>query len=56
MQAYKTSLDIKLVLVHTSQHYDDKMCDLFFRHLDIPEPVSIWKSALQLTPSKPQRL
>lgn len=26
------------VIVHTGQHFDDKMSDLFFRELEIPEP------------------
>ena len=38
MKAYKTSGVIKPLLVHTGQHYDEKMSDLFFRQLDIPEP------------------
>jgi UDP-N-acetylglucosamine 2-epimerase (non-hydrolysing) len=29
---------IEPVLVHTGQHYDEKMSDLFFRQLGIPEP------------------
>lgn len=30
--------EIEPVLVHTGQHYDEEMSDLFFRQLDIPEP------------------
>ncbi len=30
--------DIESVLVHTGQHYDEKMSDLFFRELGIPKP------------------
>jgi len=29
---------VRPLLVHTGQHYDEKMSDLFFRQLDIPEP------------------
>jgi UDP-N-acetylglucosamine 2-epimerase (non-hydrolysing) len=29
---------IQPLLIHTGQHYDDKMSDLFFRDLAIPEP------------------
>jgi UDP-N-acetylglucosamine 2-epimerase (non-hydrolysing) len=29
---------IESVLVHTGQHYDNEMSDLFFRQLEIPEP------------------
>jgi len=38
MEAYKAYPSIKPLLVHTGQHYDQKMSDLFFRQLGIPEP------------------
>lgn len=38
MEAYKSQPSIQPVLVHTGQHYDEKMSDLFFRQLGIPQP------------------
>ncbi|MFZ2654921.1 MAG: UDP-N-acetylglucosamine 2-epimerase (non-hydrolyzing) [Victivallales bacterium] len=38
MEAYKAYPEIEPVLVHTGQHYDDKMSDMFFRELGIAEP------------------
>lgn len=38
MHAYKNITSIDPLLVHTGQHYDEKMSDLFFRQLNIPEP------------------
>jgi len=38
MEAFKEGRKIKPLLVHTGQHYDEKMSDLFFRQLGIPEP------------------
>jgi len=38
MEAYKAHPDIQPMLVHTGQHYDEKMSDLFFRQLEIPQP------------------
>lgn len=38
MAAYGGSPEIEPVLVHTGQHYDEKMSDLFFHQLGIPEP------------------
>ncbi len=38
MSAFKAEPSIEAMLVHTGQHYDEKMSDLFFRQLEIPEP------------------
>ena len=38
MAAYETCPAIQPVLVHTGQHYDEQMSDLFFRQLGIPQP------------------
>jgi UDP-N-acetylglucosamine 2-epimerase (non-hydrolysing) len=38
MAAYRAFPRIEPLLVHTGQHYDEKMSDLFFRQLQIPEP------------------
>ncbi len=38
MHAYAERDGIEPILVHTGQHYDDNMSDLFFRQLSIPEP------------------
>jgi UDP-N-acetylglucosamine 2-epimerase (non-hydrolysing) len=38
MEQYKHHSNIEPLLVHTGQHYDEKMSDLFFRQLGIPEP------------------
>jgi len=38
MAAYGAHPSIEPLLVHTGQHYDEKMSDLFFRQLGIPEP------------------
>ena len=38
MEAFGTRENVQPLLVHTGQHYDEKMSDLFFRDLGIPEP------------------
>ncbi len=38
MSAFREEPSLEPVLVHTGQHYDEKMSDLFFRQLAIPEP------------------
>ena len=38
MAAYKGGSSIQPVLVHTGQHYDPKMSDIFFRQLGIAQP------------------
>lgn len=38
MRAYRHREDISPLLVHTGQHYDRNMSELFFQQLEIPEP------------------
>ena len=38
MEAYRACPEIIPLLVHTGQHYDEAMSDLFFRQLSIPRP------------------
>ncbi|UCD29668.1 MAG: UDP-N-acetylglucosamine 2-epimerase (non-hydrolyzing) [Planctomycetota bacterium] len=38
MRAYRRHKNLQPLIIHTGQHYDEKMSDLFFRQLEIPEP------------------
>ena len=38
IEAFRAQPGIEPLLVHTGQHYDEKMSDLFFRELGIPQP------------------
>lgn len=38
MDAFRNTPAIQPMLVHTGQHYDERMSDLFFRQLGIPKP------------------
>ena len=47
---------LELVLVHTGQHYDDAMSDVFFRELGLPRADEFLGVGRERMPSRPRRL
>ena len=39
IEAFKAQTDVRPLLLHTGQHYDDNMSGVFFRKMSLPEPV-----------------
>lgn len=37
-KAFKKKEGVKSTILHTGQHYDEKMSDIFFRQLELPKP------------------
>ncbi len=44
--------EIEAYLVHTGQHYDERMSKLFFEEIGIPRPTSTWVSERAAMPSR----
>ena len=38
-RAFRLAPDFREIMVHTGQHFDDMMSDVFFRELGIPKPA-----------------
>ena len=54
LSALKHYSGIKQTLIHTGQHYDVNMSDVFFQQLEIPAPTSIWGWDREATPVRPR--
>ncbi len=44
---------VEQFLVHTGQHYDDKLSRVFFDELGLPDRTSTWASARAVTRCRP---
>ena len=56
MRALGARQGVRQTLVHTGQHYDQNMSDVFFRELEIPEPDFNLAVGREPMPSRPARL
>lgn len=53
LRALRAYPEVRQSLVHTGQHYDAAMSDVFFQQLGMPAPTAISESAPAPTLSKP---
>jgi len=53
MREMQRHLEIEAILVHTGQHYDESLSDIFFRQMGIPSPQVNLEVALAPTHRKP---
>src|SRR2546425_5319826 len=56
MREMKRHAEIEPVLVHTGQHYDEKLSDIFFRQMEIPAPDVILEVASGSQAAKPAEI
>jgi len=55
VRALNACEQVRQTLVHTGQHYDFNMSDVFFQELGLPAPDTTWKSGRAATLNKPAR-